>query len=182
MSVVASWPGKPTGRLGEVLDPAACEPVVGALPSALADRRRRLFERLRSRRPRDVVETVDWDEELREEAMAYCQSYRRALDSANGEEARSALLAIDTLTLNVATAGHSSIGAVLVLPLHPMRLAWAAEYDATLTRWAGELRALGRSNVQPPAVRRREARRAGHTGEPPLRRARGRRVAVRLHP
>ncbi|GAA1276096.1 hypothetical protein GCM10009609_43870 [Pseudonocardia aurantiaca] len=140
---VVAW--EAAGRLGEVLDPAACEPVVGMLPQGLADRRRRLFERLRSRRPRSVVETVDWDEELREEAMAYCQSYRRALDSVNGEEARSALLAIDTLTLNVATAGHSSIGAVLVLPLHPMRLAWAAEYDATLTRWAVELRALGRS-------------------------------------
>ena len=120
------------------------------LPYGLAERRRRLFDRLRERHPREVVETLDWaahDGELREEVSAYCQSYRRALDAA-APESRAALLALDTLTLNVATAGHSSIGAVLVLPLHPMRLAWAAEHDATLSAWAAELKKLGRESAR----------------------------------
>ena len=145
---VVAW--EAVGQLGEVLDSDAFEPVLDTLPYGLAERRRRLFDRLGERHPREVVETVDWavhNGELRDEVSAYCQSYRRALDAAP-PESRGALLALDTLTLNVATAGHSSIGAVLVLPLHPMRLAWAAEHDATLSGWAGELKRLGRTSAR----------------------------------
>lgn len=145
---VVAW--EAVGQLGEVLDSEEFQPVLETLPYGLAERRRRLYDRLRERHPREVVETVAWalqNGELREEVTAYCQSYRRALD-ATSPESRGALLALDTLTLNVATAGHSSIGAVLVLPLHPMRLAWAAEHDATLSGWADELRRLGRTSAR----------------------------------
>lgn len=133
------------GRLGEVLDPEAFEPVAGVLPPAFNDRRRRLYERLDARRPRYAVETLAWDDELRSEVSGYCQAYRRAMDSAADEDTRTALLALDTVRLSIDTVGHPPIAAVVVLPLHPLRLAWVAEYDATLTRWAHELSAVGRT-------------------------------------
>jgi DNA phosphorothioation-dependent restriction protein DptH len=145
---VVAW--EAAGQLGEVLESNQFRPAHAPLPYGLAERRRRLFDRLRERHPREVVETLDWaahDGELREEVIAYCQSYRRALDAATSDS-RAPLLALDTLTLNVATAGHSSIGAVLVLPLHPMRLAWAAEHDATLNAWTAELTGLGRASAR----------------------------------
>ncbi|MGI5132963.1 helicase HerA domain-containing protein [Pseudonocardia sp. CA-107938] len=140
------------GRLGEVLDAEAFEPVAGTLPPAFGERRRRLFERLDARRPRHAVEALEWDDELRQEVSTYCQTYRRALDSAPDDETRTALLALDTVRLSIDTVGHPPIAAVLVLPLHPLRLSWAAEYDATLTRWAGELSTVGRT-----AAKRRQA-------------------------
>lgn len=143
---VMAW--EADGRLGEVLDSAAFTPLNGILPPTFAERRRHLFDRLGARKPRDVVETIAWDEELRQEVISYCQSYRRALDSTVHPDIRSGLLALDTVRLSVDTVGHPSIAATLVLPLHPMRLAWAAELDATLSRWAGELADVGRSTVR----------------------------------
>ncbi|MGH3986522.1 MAG: helicase HerA domain-containing protein [Pseudonocardiaceae bacterium] len=143
---VTAW--KARGRLGDVLTPDDIEPVVGSLPPALADRRKRLLSRLRERHPRDVVETLEWDDELRQEVGGYCQSYRRALDAATDDVSRRAMLTMETVTLSIATAGHAPIAAVIVLPVHPIRLAWLAEYDATLTRWAQELCGDGRSKAQ----------------------------------
>ncbi|MHA6618551.1 helicase HerA domain-containing protein [Pseudonocardia sp. DLS-67] len=143
---VMAW--EADGRLGEVLDSAAFTPLDGLLPPTFAERRRHLFGRLADRKPRDVVETLAWDDELRQEVISYCQSYRRALDSVTDPDVRNGLLALDTVRLSVDTVGHPSIAATLVLPLHPMRLAWAAEFDATLTRWARELVDVGRSTAR----------------------------------
>lgn len=143
---ITAWAGE--GRLGEVLDPDRIDAIAGALPQSLAERRRRLLDRLGDRHPRDVVETVEWDDELRQEVSTYCQSYRRALDAAADGESRRVLLTMDTVTLSIATAGHAPIAAVVVLPLHPMRLAWFAEYDATLMRWAWDLCGDGRTKAQ----------------------------------
>ena len=128
--------------------PPPSTPLDGVLPPTFTERRRHLFDRLAARKPRDVVETLAWDDELRQEVISYCQSYRRALDSTTDPDVRSGLLALDTVRLSVDTVGHPSIAATLVLPLHPMRLAWAAEFDATLTRWARELADVGRSTVR----------------------------------
>ncbi len=136
------------GRLGEVLDPEALEPLPGVLPPAFADRRRRLLDRLDARRPRHAVESLAWDDELRAEVLGYCQAYRRALDSATDPEVRNSLLTLDTVRLSVDTAGHAPIAAMIVLPLQPLRLAWAGEYDATFGRWAAELAGLGRSRAK----------------------------------
>lgn len=143
--IATAWAAQ--GRLGEVLDSASIESLQGGLPQTLAERRRRLFERLADRFPHDVVEAIEWDDDLRAEVDSYCQTFRRALDAATDSDTRRALLTMDTLTLSVATAGHSPIASVVVLPLHPMRLAWAAEHSATLGRWAAELATLGKSKV-----------------------------------
>lgn len=139
-------------RLGEPIDLDDVAPQIAPLPPALAERRRRLFGLLAARAPRDVVETLAWDDDLRQEARAYCQSYRRALDATTDPAVRDALLVLDTVRLSIDTAGNAPVAAAVVLPLHPMRLAWLAEYDATLTRWARELAGLGRG-----AARRRHA-------------------------
>ncbi|TQM08976.1 helicase HerA domain-containing protein [Pseudonocardia kunmingensis] len=143
---VMAW--EADGRLGEVLDSSAFTPLDGILPPTFAERRRHLFGRLAARKPRDVVEAIAWDDEMRQEVISYCQSYRRALDSTVHPDIRSGLLALDTVRLSVDTVGHPPIAATLVLPLHPMRLAWAAELDATLTRWAGELADVGRATAR----------------------------------
>lgn len=131
------------GRLGEVLGAADMTPIPGTLPPALADRRRRLFDRLAAKSPRDIPETLHWDEDLRTEVGAYCQSYRRALDTAPDEQTRVSLLTLDTVMLSVDTAGGASIATVIVLPLHPLRLAWFAGYDAVLNAWATALTHAG---------------------------------------
>ena len=153
-----AWAGQ--ARLGEVLDSDRIEGVTGLLPQSLAERRKRLLDRLGERHPRDVVETLEWDDELRQEVIGYCQSYRRALDAAVDNESRRALLTMETVTLSIATAGHAPIAAVVVLPLHPMRLAWFAAYDATLMGWArglcgdGWTKAQRRQSVDGRLVRR----------------------------
>lgn len=139
---------KVTARLGEVLTAPEIEPIRGALPLTLAERRRRLLTGLADRAPRDVVETLEWDSALREEVASYCQSYRRALDAATDEDTRQALLTMDTVLLTIATAGHAPIATAITLPLHPLRLAWFAAYDATLNQWATELAGVGRSKAQ----------------------------------
>ncbi|MDD7924212.1 DUF87 domain-containing protein [Actinomycetospora chibensis] len=132
-----------SGRLGEVLATTEITPVQGALPPTLAERRRHLLAQLAERAPYDVVEALDWDAELREEVRSYCQTYRRALDAAADEDARLSLLSLDTMTLSVATAGHEPIAAVIVLPLHPIRIAWLAGHDETLRGWVDALRGAG---------------------------------------
>ncbi len=143
------------GRQGELLGDRDIDGHALALPPALADRRRKLYGALGRRAPRDVVETLRWDDDLRAEVAAYCQTFRRALDAAADDATRLALLTMDTLSLSIDTAGHQPIAAVAVLPLHPMRLAWFAEHDATLRSWTAQMTETGmpksrrRQNVDP---------------------------------
>lgn len=129
--------------VGEPIDPdeAMARPL--AIPAALADRRRRLLATMAGRAPRDVVEALSWDDDLRNQTRSYLQSYRRALDGAD-PPGRAALLAMDTLTIRVGTATDEVHGLVL-LPTHPLRLAWVAAHDRLLRGWAGEVVQSGAS-------------------------------------
>jgi DNA phosphorothioation-dependent restriction protein DptH len=129
--------------LGEPIDPDAAQPRPLVIPAALADRRHKLLAAFASRSPRDVVEVLSWDDELRNQARGYVQSYRRALDSAD-PETRAALLAMDTLTVRVGTATDEVHGLVL-LPTHPLRLAWVGAHDQLLRGWADEVAQAGKS-------------------------------------
>ncbi|URM95132.1 TraM recognition domain-containing protein [Actinomadura madurae] len=128
--------------LGEPVDPEKAEPRVLEIPRTLADRRRKLLTALADRFPRDVVEVLSWDDDLRDQARSYVQSYRRALDNADSP-ARAALLAMDTLTVRVGTATDEVSGLVL-LPTHPLRLAWTAAHDQLLRKWADEIAQEGK--------------------------------------
>ena len=129
--------------LGEPIDPDSIQTRSLTIPAALTDRRQKLLSIFASRSPRNIVEVLSWDDELRAQARGYVQSYRRALDSAD-TETRSALLVMDTLTVRVGTATDDVHGLVL-LPTHPLRLAWVAAHDQLLRGWAEEVVQVGKS-------------------------------------
>lgn len=110
------------------------------LPPTLGERRARVMSLLKGRTPRDTVESLLWDDELRAAVNAYVATYRRALDAAQGQS-RIDLLRMETLTVNARVAGGVTTGVVL-LPLHPLRLAWASAHDRLLHSWAHALEGL----------------------------------------
>lgn len=132
--------------LGEPIDPAEVEARPLALPPALADWRHKLLAQIADRAPRDLVEVLGWDDELRNQVRGYVQRYRRALDSAD-ETTRAALLAMDTLTVRVGTSAGDVSGSVL-LPTHPLRLSWVSAHDQLLRTWAGEVTAAGKTKAE----------------------------------
>jgi DNA phosphorothioation-dependent restriction protein DptH len=108
-----------------------------SLPPALRKARADLLGALRERAPRDTAESVAWDPELRDAARSYLATYRRALDAAEGSALRDLML-LDTMSLGIRRR-ELTIGAVLMLPIHPLRLAWICEHDEVMRRWAAEL-------------------------------------------
>ena len=107
------------------------------LPPALRKARTEVLGALRARAPRDTAESVVWDPELRDAARAYLATYRRALDSAEGTVLRDLLL-LDTFTLGVRRR-ELTIRAIVMLPIHPLRLTWICEHDEVIRSWAAEL-------------------------------------------
>ncbi|QKV78062.1 DUF87 domain-containing protein [Amycolatopsis sp. Hca4] len=133
-----------SGRMGAVLEPADIEVVEDKLPPTLLKLRREVHALLGEHKPRNIVESLEWNTELRDKVRAYCQTYTRALDRAVADSThRDALLVMDTLALNISIAGGNPIHAVVVLPFHPLRLSWLSEYDKTVTGWARELAGNG---------------------------------------
>lgn len=116
------------------------------LPPALRKARADFLGAMRDRAPRDTAESASWDQELREAARGYLATYRRALDATDGQGLRDLLL-LDTLSLGVRRR-ELTVGAVVMLPIHPLRLAWICEHDETMRRWADEL-----TDVQPRSAR-----------------------------
>ena len=88
-----------------------------------------------------------WDDDLLSQARGYVSAYRRALEGPDGET-RIALLAMDTLTIRVGTTTDEVHGLVL-LPTHPLRLAWVAAHDQLLRGWAEETARVGKTPPGP---------------------------------
>jgi DNA phosphorothioation-dependent restriction protein DptH len=107
------------------------------LPDRLKKTRFDFLSALFERRPRDTVESVTWDAELRSLAATYLATYRRALDNAD-QRSVADLLLLDSLSLTIRRRG-GHVKAVVLPPIHPIRLAWVAEYDQTLREWAEAL-------------------------------------------
>jgi DNA phosphorothioation-dependent restriction protein DptH len=131
--------------LGEPISPEEVQERPLALPATLSDWRQKLLAAIAAQAPRDLVEVLAWDDELRGQVRGYVQRYRRALDNADAA-ARAELLAIDTLTVRVSTAVGEVSGLVL-LPTHPLRLAWIASYDRLLRTWAEEVAVAGKTKT-----------------------------------
>ena len=112
------------------------------LPRTLRDRRAKLLRAFGEAIPRDTAESVSWSPSLHKQVEEYLTTYRRALDA--NPEMGSALLRMETLTVRTRAATGSVVGVVL-LPLHPLRLAWIAAHDRLLRSWASELTDLPRS-------------------------------------
>ncbi|MFD3593187.1 helicase HerA domain-containing protein [Nocardia sp. NPDC058640] len=137
------------GRMGVALTADELEPNTLDLPAALSKQRGEVNAALSAAQPRDLVESLIWDKHLRELVKSYCQAYKRALDQSPSDPAhRAALLTMDTLSLEITTSAGKPIRAVVVLPFHPLRLAWLAEYDTVLTEWARELADSGMTRDQ----------------------------------
>ncbi|HEU0002039.1 MAG TPA: ATP-binding protein [Ktedonobacteraceae bacterium] len=111
--------------------------------SAFLKARETFFSRLKKSSPRDLIETADWTPELAGVALRYAQSYRELLDSlvSNGCERAEILqaLSLDTLLVRVSGGGNSLEEALVILPTHPFRVAWYANYTQLLRNWEGQL-------------------------------------------
>lgn len=112
------------------------------LPRALKDKRAKLLRTFGVAAPRHTAESVTWDDDLRKQVEDYLATYRRALDG--NPELSSELLQMETLTVRTRAATGPVVGVVL-LPLHPLRLAWISAHDQLLRSWAADLIELPRS-------------------------------------
>lgn len=107
------------------------------LPRALGKARSDLLSALHAGSTRNTGESVSWTDEIRTLAKSYVSSYKRALEQASGDALRYLLL-MDTVSLRIKRANHI-VHAVIVLPIHPLRINWIGEHDAVLRSWAAEL-------------------------------------------
>lgn len=128
--------------------------IVACIPYALQSSSRELwstfwkareafFNRLRKMQERDLVETADWTPELAAVALRYAQGYRELLDAlvacgCNRDEMLEAL-SIDSLLVKVTGRGKTQEEAIVILPTHPMRVAWLANYTQLLRIWETKL-------------------------------------------
>lgn len=109
------------------------------LPAAFVKKRRQVLELFQARAPRDVPEVFEWNDESRSLIFDYLASYRRALESANDEQTKASLQALDTVSIGIGIDRATSSHVTVVLPLHPIRLAWLASYDGLTREWAEEM-------------------------------------------
>lgn len=116
------------------------------LPKALAKARADFLGALGADSSRNTGESVTWTDELRSMAKGYTASFKRALEQASGEALRHLLL-MDSASVQVKRA-NNWVRAVILLPIHPLRLGWIADHDAVLRRWAREI-----TEVKPNSAR-----------------------------
>jgi hypothetical protein len=108
-----------------------------ALPNALRKARTDFLRLLGTSPQRNTAESAEWTAELRSAAKSYLASFKRALDAADESAARDLLL-LDSLSLSVRRS-NDQVRAVVLLPIHPLRLKWIADHDELLRRWADHL-------------------------------------------
>jgi DNA phosphorothioation-dependent restriction protein DptH len=100
------------------------------------------FSRLKKAHPRDVIEVAEWTEELAGAALRYAQAYRSLLEELRATDNRAELrdaLSIDTTLIRVAPHSQSCEEALLVMPTHPLRVAWYASYSQLLRTWESSI-------------------------------------------
>ena len=114
------------------------------IPDALSKRRRELLNILKAQSPRNYIEVADWNEELSLAASEYISAYRRAIDSCEEPEQRKLLLQIDSVTINASHSGET-FSASLLLPIHPIRIAWFKTHSELLGGWTHQLLSLPKS-------------------------------------
>lgn len=114
------------------------------LPEAVSKAREEFLKELRSETRRGanraLIETVHWDDHIYELARQYASAYNNALSHSDLNDV-SGLLEIETVKFKVDIPGGVS-EAVVVLPLHPLRILWLAEYDRKIRSWAGNYTTL----------------------------------------
>ena len=114
--------------------------------------RENFFRHLRQSNPRHLIEVVKWTPEFVGMAIKYVQSYqgliqlllqkteqtpKDQLDEAN-QELREAM-SLDTLMVGVRDGARQVEEALVVLPTHPLRVAWLVGYTQLLKSWEEQL-------------------------------------------
>ena len=135
-----------TSDFGEPIVPDEATVLRHELPPAFAKKRKELFMLLAQGSSQDVPEVFGWTATARQLAIEYTQTYKRALDAAEGDT-RDTLLRLDTLSLEVGT----SVGterAVVVPAVHPLRVGWIAAHHGVVESWCTDLIALGSANAR----------------------------------
>jgi hypothetical protein len=111
--------------------------------------RENLFKHLRQSSPRHLIEAAEWTPELVNLTVRYVQSYQGLIhnllqntvqarqDEAN-QELREAL-SLDTLLVRIQDGGRHIEEALVVLPTHPLRIAWLIGYTQLLKNWEEQL-------------------------------------------
>jgi DNA phosphorothioation-dependent restriction protein DptH len=132
------------------LDVEEFTPQRAEVPMAFARKRTQVMEMLRAGEERNVPEVFSWTEASRNVVLDYLASFKRALDGAD-QHTTEALQRLDTVDLSLGKVLSDSTVTV-VLPLHPLRLAWVAAFDELTRQWAEALleraaTAAGRRNV-----------------------------------
>lgn len=123
------------------------------LPRALITARKKLFDQLGVDSSESGIRSLiaaNWDATAIDLAMSYLATYRRALESSEGDELLG-LLVMDTLSMEMPT-GKGPLQAAVVLPSHPLRLGWVATYEQLMQEWgqaaAGEEVSRARKTVE----------------------------------
>lgn len=110
------------------------------LPESLVFARQEFLSELRSeprlKANRALVETVEWDDKIYALALKYVSAYNSLIKNSDEHELAN-LIAIETIKFKVDIPGGVS-EAIVVLPMHPLRILWLAEYDRKLRQWATE--------------------------------------------
>ena len=105
--------------------------------------RETFFKRLKQSDIRAVIEAVDWTPDLAASALRYARVYRELIDElvshhADVSELRDAL-SIDSLLIRNTGSGEQAEEAIVILPTHPLRVAWIASYTQLLREWEKQL-------------------------------------------
>ncbi len=105
--------------------------------------RETFFKRLRQSDMRSVIEVADWTPELAATALRYAQVYHELIDNlvarhCGAAELREAL-SLDSLLIRHTGRGERAEEAVILLPTHPLRVAWFASYTQLLREWEKQL-------------------------------------------
>ncbi len=107
------------------------------------------FTRLKKTPQRDVIEAADWTPELAGLALRYAQAYRDLLKTLmeSGCERVELLeaLSVDSLLISVLGKDNVAEDAVIILPTHPLRVAWYAGYTQLFRHWESRLLEISRS-------------------------------------
>jgi len=113
--------------------------------------RKHAFDAIREQKGRGLVETADVSNTLCRHVRAYAKAYCDLLDAAGnltrtdgdsgGQDDAEALLALDTLRLEIAYLGGRP-RATVILPTHPLRLLWYVAYAEWVSKITGDLLGL----------------------------------------
>ncbi len=100
------------------------------------ERRVALFSKLSQRLNLKFPDLLVWDDELNSLANSYVHSFLQLLNRADTEtELRNKILLIDTIQLNIESSVGHNTNAIILPPLHPLRMIWFKDYYKKVDEW-----------------------------------------------